>query len=59
MVISREVYDWYADPRWTWFQAPKAQGKAVWSAPYFDEGAGNVLMTTYSAPFILVEISEG
>lgn len=51
MVITRDVYDWYADPKWTWFQVPKAQGKPVWSDPYFDEGAGNVLMITYSAPF--------
>lgn len=51
MNITREVYDWYADPRWTWFREPKAMGKPVWSAPYFDEGAGNVLMTTYSVPF--------
>lgn len=51
MVISRDVYDWYSDPQWTWFQAPKAQGKPVWSEPYFDKGAGNVLMTTYSTPF--------
>ncbi len=51
MNISREVYDWYSDPQWTWFQEPKARGRAVWSAPYFDKGAGNVLMTTYSAPF--------
>ncbi len=23
----------------------------VWSEPYFDEGAGNILMATYSVPF--------
>lgn len=51
MIISRDVYDWYADPAWTWFQEPKRLSKSVWSAPYFDEGAGNALMTTYSAPF--------
>lgn len=51
MNISREVYDWYVDPRFTWFREPKAKGHGVWSAPYFDEGAGNVLMTTYSVPF--------
>jgi sigma-B regulation protein RsbU (phosphoserine phosphatase) len=51
--IDRSVYDWYADPRYTWFSAPKAQGRGVWSSPYFDEGAGNILMATYSAPFQL------
>ncbi len=51
--INREVYDWYVDPAFTWFQEPKAKKSGVWSAPYFDEGAGNVLMTTYSAPFFV------
>jgi sigma-B regulation protein RsbU (phosphoserine phosphatase) len=51
--IDRSVYDWYQDPRFTWFSRPKALGKGVWSDPYFDEGAGNVLMSTYSAPFDL------
>ncbi len=49
--ITEEVYDWYNDPQWTWFREPKARGRGVWSPPYFDEGAGNILMTTYSAPF--------
>ncbi len=34
-----------------WYTTPKASGRAAWSAPYYDEGAGNVLMTTFSAPF--------
>ena len=51
MNITRDVYDWYADPAWTWFQEPKTHNRTVWSAPYFDEGAGNILMTTCSAPF--------
>ncbi len=49
--IDESVYDWYADPRFTWYSEPKRLGRGVWSAPYFDEGAGNVLMSTYSAPF--------
>jgi sigma-B regulation protein RsbU (phosphoserine phosphatase) len=49
--IDQTVYDWYRDPRYTWFSAPKSLGQPVWSNPYFDEGAGNVLMATYSAPF--------
>ncbi len=53
MNITRDVYDWYADPQFTWFQEPKAKRSGVWSPPYFDEGAGNVLMTTYSAPFFV------
>ncbi len=59
MNISREVYDWYSDPQFTWYQEPKAKRSGVWSAPYFDEGAGNVLMTTYSAPFFVGEEIRG
>jgi sigma-B regulation protein RsbU (phosphoserine phosphatase) len=51
MHITREVYDWYNDPQWEWFRKPKQLDGRYWSAPYFDEGAGNVRMVTYSAPF--------
>lgn len=34
-----------------WYQIPRELGKPVWSEPYYDEGAGNIVMTTYSAPF--------
>lgn len=51
--IDRSVYDWSADPKYTWFTLPKQLGHGVWSEPYFDEGAGNILMATYSAPFRL------
>ena len=51
MNIGREVLDWYADPRWRWWHAPKESGQPVWTEPYFDEGAGNVLMVTFAAPF--------
>ena len=49
--IDRSVYDWYRDPAYTWYTQPKSLGRAVWSEPYFDEGAGNILMATYSVPF--------
>ena len=51
MFISREVYDWYADEQWQWWHLPKKSGAGAWTDPYFDEGAGNVLMVTYSEPF--------
>ncbi len=51
MNIDRSVYDWYADPMYTWYSRPKQLRHAVWSEPYFDDGAGNILMSTYSAPF--------
>ncbi len=34
-----------------WYQIPKYLGRAVWSEPYFDEGGGNILMSTFSVPF--------
>ncbi|HNY86092.1 MAG TPA: response regulator [Candidatus Hydrogenedentes bacterium] len=49
MDIGRDGYD-YTAPEWTWWHLPKTTGKPVWTDPYFDKGAGNVLMVTYSAP---------
>ncbi|MBU1172285.1 MAG: SpoIIE family protein phosphatase [Proteobacteria bacterium] len=34
-----------------WYQIPKELGKRVWSEPYFDEGSGEMLMTSCSIPF--------
>jgi sigma-B regulation protein RsbU (phosphoserine phosphatase) len=51
MNINRSVYDWYRDPQFTWYQHPKRLDRGVWSEPYLDKGAGNILMSTYSAPF--------
>ncbi len=36
---------------WDWYQIPKELSHPVWSEPYFDEGAGNIVMSTFSAPF--------
>ncbi|MHB8771052.1 MAG: SpoIIE family protein phosphatase [Syntrophales bacterium] len=36
---------------WDWYQVPKELERAVWSEPYFDAGAGNIMMSTYSVPF--------
>jgi len=49
--IDQSVYDWYRDPQFTWYQQPKQLNRGVWSEPYLDKGAGNILMSTYSAPF--------
>ena len=51
MNIPRDVYDWYGDEKWQWWHAPKNTGRGDWTDPFFDEGAGNVLMVTYSTPF--------
>ncbi|MCX5889498.1 MAG: cache domain-containing protein [Deltaproteobacteria bacterium] len=34
-----------------WYQIPRELGRPLWSAPYFDEGAGNIIMSTFSVPF--------
>ena len=52
MNIDREVLDWYEDEQCQWWQLPKQSGQPVWTDPYFDEGIGDILMTTYSAPFL-------
>ena len=49
MDIAESAYD-YTEPQWQWFHDPKKEMEGVWSEPYYDEGAGDVLMITYSAP---------
>lgn len=41
-----------------WYQIPKELKKPIWSEPYFDEGGGNIIMATYSAPFYKTEGGE-
>ncbi len=33
-----------------WYRIPYEQNRPYWSDPYFDEGAGNIIMCTYSKP---------
>lgn len=35
-----------------WYLIPKLLGKPGWSEPYYDQGGGNVPMTTYSLPLL-------
>ena len=35
-----------------WYTLPKNAKKAKWSEPYFDDGGGDILMTTYGTPVI-------
>jgi len=39
---------------WTlpWYTEPLVSGQAMWSEPYYDEGGGDILMSTYSVPVI-------
>jgi serine phosphatase RsbU (regulator of sigma subunit) len=47
------AYDYY-DGNHQWWSAPYSLQQAVWTEPYFDEGAGNIVMSTYSVPFFRV-----
>jgi phosphoserine phosphatase RsbU/P len=48
MDIASDAYDYTT---WDWFRVPRAAGTPVWVEPYFDKGAGDVLMVTYGVPF--------
>lgn len=41
----------YGYPSADWFLIPRELGTPLWSEPYFDEGGGGVIMSTYSVPF--------
>jgi two-component system sensor histidine kinase/response regulator len=47
--LAKTGYDYTTG--WAWWERTVATGKANWSEPYFDEGAGNKLMSTYAVPF--------
>lgn len=34
-----------------WYQLPRELEKPIWTEPYFDEGGGGELISTYSVPF--------
>ena len=47
MQLGNDSYDYhYMD----WYQIPKLLNKPYWSEPYYDEGGGEKMMTTYSKP---------
>ncbi|MBO1271703.1 PAS domain S-box protein [Shewanella sp. 4t3-1-2LB] len=50
MDIGMDAYD-YTDGNWAWWSEALKHPKGVWTAPYFDSGAGNTLMITFSQPF--------
>lgn len=45
--IGDERYDYFSQD---WYQIPRELNRPMWSEPYYDEGAGNVIMSTYSVP---------
>jgi sigma-B regulation protein RsbU (phosphoserine phosphatase) len=46
--LGNPEYDYF---KWDWYRLPKESRRALWSEPYFDDGGGNAIMTTYSVPF--------
>ena len=48
--LGNETYNY---PGKDWYRIPARNGKACWSEPYFDEGGGSTMMTTYSHPLIV------
>jgi two-component system sensor histidine kinase/response regulator len=50
MDIGKSAYD-YTDSDWEWWNDPTTTGQPGWTEPYFDEAAGNILMSTYAVPF--------
>ena len=45
--LGNEKYDYFS---MEWYVKPIETKGGYWSEPYFDEGGGNMLMTTYSLP---------
>ncbi len=50
-IKSMQLEDGYNYLLQDWYQIPRELAQAGWSEPYYDEGAGNSLMATYSVPF--------
>jgi len=46
--LGNESYQYF---NWDWYSIPKKSGEPVWSEPYYDEGGGEIVMSTYSVPF--------
>ncbi len=55
--LGSESYNYFQKD---WYHIPKVLEAPVWSDPYFDEGGGNIAMTTYSFPLFEngVEVPE-
>lgn len=42
-----------------WYQIPKEINRPQWSEPYYDEGGGNIIMSTYTVPFYKTVSGKG
>ena len=52
---SNLASDDYRYRLWDWYNLPRAGNRAVWTEPYFDQGGGNALMTTYATPLKTID----
>jgi sigma-B regulation protein RsbU (phosphoserine phosphatase) len=55
VVLQPPEYDHF---QWDWYKLPKSTGKAQWTEPFYDEGGGNVLMTTRTVPLFRTQAGE-
>jgi phosphoserine phosphatase RsbU/P len=46
--LARPEYNYFQKD---WYRLPRDDGHPMWTEPYFDEGGGETIMITYSAPF--------
>ncbi|MDD2960976.1 MAG: SpoIIE family protein phosphatase [Muribaculaceae bacterium] len=46
-ILQDKSYDYHS---MNWYRVPKANKQAFWSEPYYDKGAGDDVMSTYSLP---------
>jgi signal transduction histidine kinase len=49
-ILGKTGYDYFM---MDWYQIPKETRHPYWTEPYFDEGGGEIVMSTYSVPFYL------
>ncbi len=54
--LAKPDYNYF---QWDWYRLPRDAGHAMWTEPYFDDGGGNTIMITYSAPFRREEVFWG
>ena len=47
-LLGSASYDYFTKD---WYHLPDVLKAPVWTDPYFDEGAGGIIMTTYARPF--------
>jgi sigma-B regulation protein RsbU (phosphoserine phosphatase) len=47
-MLGGESYDYFS---MDWYHIPRELNRHQWSEPYYDEGGGNIVMSTFAMPF--------